>query len=235
MTLSHVTTEPVHLLDVPNRCFWRVSQPPQSLVCPCPSSFETHCWNQILNKHMLKKKKKCSYSFKIGVVFQSGGDWQTYFIIHIHKMFFLIIIIKLAVFALLTPSTDQESSALWSCVIFWFAKLCIPENRSPDIRNSHFPPSLCSSLFLSCWSGPLLPCRSRIKFAAASSSFFFLLFWSWKLTKDSKALRASFLPLMIDFTSQLLPRHTHTHPHTHPHTHTHTHKLIHTLSCQQSP
>ena len=148
-------------------------------------------------------------------------------------LFSLIIIIKLQVFALLTPGIKHESSALWSCVIFDSLSAIFQKTEALTLEILTSLPRSVPLSFFSCWSGPLLPCRSRIKFAAASS--FFLLFFSlslfrsWKLTKDSKALRASFLPLMIDFTSQLLPRHTPTH------THTHTHKLLHTLSCQQSP
>lgn len=95
-----------------------------------------------------------------------------------------------------------------------FVKLCTPENRSLDTRNSRFPPSLCSSLlsvFLSYWLRLFLPRRRRIKFAVASSSFSFLEVESHKSFKKKKPLQAGFLPTLMDFTPQLPPRHTPTH------------------------
>lgn len=98
----------------------------------------------------------------------------------------------------------------------WFVKLCIPESRSPGIRNSHsLSLWLCSSFYSSVsrssWLGLLLPCRSRIKLLLLP----ILFFWRWKITKASKALQASFLPLLIDFMLQLSPHHTHLHPNAH--------------------
>ena len=176
---SHVTSEPVLRLDVPNRCFWRISQLPRSFVCPCPSSFK----NASLESNS-KQAVFFFFFFLIGVVFQSGGDWQTYFIIHIHKMFFsLIIIIKLQVFALLTPGTKHESSALWSCVIFDSLSAIFQKTEALTLEILTSLPRSVPLSFFSCWSGPLLPCRSRIKFAAASS--FFLLFFSLSLSSEA--------------------------------------------------
>ena len=108
----------------------------------------------------------------------------------------------------------------------WFVKLCIPENRSPDIRNSHFPPSLCS--FFLVGRSPSCPVGVGLSLLLPVF-FFFVSFWRWKLTKASKALQPSFLPLLIDFTLQLFYHCTH--PPTHTHTHT---KLSHSVSYQQS-
>lgn len=64
---------------------------------------------------------------------------------------------------------------------------------------------LSGFVYLYWWLGLPLPCRSRIKFAAAAC-FFFFFFWRWKLTKASKTLQASFLPLLLDYTLKLLLR-----------------------------
>lgn len=104
------------------------------------------------------------------------------------------------IFALFMLNTEQEWEAredlsplhfdrVW---YLKFVKLCTPENRSLDTRNSRFPPSLCSSLlsvFLSYWLCLFLPCRRRIKFAVASSSFSFLEVESHKSLKKSPCRR----------------------------------------------
>lgn len=133
------------------------------------------------------------------------------------------------IFALFMLNTEQEWEAredlgplhfdrVWYLKL---VKLCPPENRSLDTRNSRFPPSLCSSLlsvFLSYWLRLFLPCRRRIKFAVASSSFSFLEVESHKSFKK-KTPAGGFSPTADRFHSAAtIMAHTHTHIRTSYHT-----------------
>lgn len=70
-----------------------------------------------------------------------------------------------------------------------FVKLCVPVNRSLDIRNSHFPPSLFLSSSLIGWA-PSCPVGVGLSLLLPVFCFFFS--WKWKLTKALKPCRRVF-------------------------------------------
>lgn len=95
----------------------------------------------------------------------------------------------------------------------WFLLRSVFEGRESSIWNilTFLPRSVHLSFSLSDWLDPLLPCRSRIKFASAR--FFF---WKWKLTEASKSPAGWFIPtaaatLTAVHTNTQTQRHTHTH------------------------
>ena len=149
---SHVTSEPVLRLDVPNRCFWRISQLPRSFVCPCPSSFK----NASLESNSKQAVFFFFFFFNRGCI--SVRWWLTDLLYnpHTQNVFFFNNHNQTA--GVCFAHSGHKARILCTLIMcdFWFVKRHIPENRSPDIRNSHFPPSLCSSLFLFLLVGPPL-------------------------------------------------------------------------------
>lgn len=112
---------------------------------------------------------------------------------------------------------DSRNSLALYILIMWEAWFLLPsvfEGRESSIWNilTFLPRSVHLSFSLSDWLDPLLPCRSRIKFASAR--FFF---WKWKLTEASKSPAGWFIPTAA---ATLTAVHTNTQRQTHTHTHT---------------
>lgn len=65
----------------------------------------------------------------------------------------------------------RQKNCLWSCAVLDLLSSVFLKTKALTLKTLTFLPhcsSLFLSVFLSCWLGPLLPCRSRIKFTAAS-------------------------------------------------------------------
>lgn len=100
-----------------------------------------------------------------------------------------------------------------------FVKLCIPENRSLDIRNSHFPPSL--SFVLIGWA-PSCPVGVGLSLLLPVFLFFFFFFFPESGNSQKPQNPAGgFSPTADRFHVA--------------HTHTHAHASYHTLSLASGP